>query len=46
MMKEAVGERSAELFVEEDKEQCDFAPFVCEAVGIMFSVAGEQSMSL
>ena len=46
MVKEAVGEGSAELLVEEDQEQHGLAAFLRQAIGVAFSVAGEQSMSL
>jgi len=45
MVKEAVGERAAELFVEEDEEQRDLGSFLSRAIGVAFSVAGEQPMS-
>ena len=45
MVKEAVGERAAELFMEEDEEQRDLGSFLSRAIGVAFSVAGEQPMS-
>ena len=44
-MKQAVGERAAELFVEEDEHQGDFGPFVGEPVGVASAIALKQSVS-
>ncbi len=39
MVKEAVGEGSAKLFVEEYEHECDLGAFFGEPVGITFAVA-------
>ena len=46
MVKEAVGEGAAELLMEEDEKKRDLGSFLCQAIGVSLSVAGEQSMSL
>jgi uncharacterized protein YbaR (Trm112 family) len=45
MVKEAVCKRSAELLVKQDKHERDFGSFLCQAIGVAFPIAGEQSMS-
>ncbi len=44
MVKEAVGQRAAELFVEEHEHEGDLGSFVGEPVGIAFAVAFQQSV--
>ena len=46
MVKEAVGERAAELFVEEYEHEGDPGSFFGEPVGIAFAVAFQQSVRL
>jgi hypothetical protein len=45
MMKEAVCKRAAELLVKQDEQQRDFDSFLCQAVGIVFAVVGQLSVS-
>ena len=45
VVKEAVGERASDPFVEEEKEQGGFEAFVGEAIAVMFAVALEQAVS-
>jgi hypothetical protein len=44
MVKEAVGERAAELLMKENEQKCDLCSLLGEAIGVAFSVASEQSM--
>jgi len=44
MVKEAVGERTAELLMKEDEQKCDLCSLFSEAIGVALSVASEQSM--
>ena len=44
VVKQAVGEGAAELFVKEDECQGDAGPFVGQPVGVAFAVALQQSM--
>ena len=44
MMKEAVGEGSAELLMKEDEQQRDLCSFLCEAIRVALPVSGEQPM--
>ena len=44
VMKEAVGEGSAELFVEEHEQEGDFGSFVGEPVGVTLAVAFNQAV--
>ena len=44
MMKEAVGQGSAQPLMEEHEEQCDFHAFGGEAIGVVCTVALEQSV--
>jgi hypothetical protein len=45
MVELAVGERTAEPFVEEEEEQRNLHAFRCETVGVSGSVTLEQSMA-
>jgi len=44
MMKEAVGQRAAQTLMEEHEQQCDFHALGGEAVGVVCTVALEQSV--
>ena len=44
MMQEAVGQRAAELFVEEHAQKCGFGSFVAEPVGVAVAVAFHQAV--
>ena len=44
MVEKTVGERAAELFVEEHKQEGDFGSFFGEPVGIAFGIAFLQSV--
>ena len=46
VVKAAVGERSAEAFVEEQEEQRDLHPFGCEPIGVARAVALQQAVPL
>ena len=46
MVKEAVGERAAELLVKKDEQQRHLGSLLCQPIGVAFSVAGEQAMRL
>jgi hypothetical protein len=46
MMKAAVGEKSAQPFMKEEKEQGDLNSFRGEAVGVAGSVTLQQGMAL
>ena len=45
MVEAAVGERSAQPFVEQQKEQCDLDAFCGEAVGVARAVALDQAVA-
>ena len=44
MVKEAVGEGAAELLMKKEEQNRHSGSLVCEAIGVAFSVASEQSM--
>ena len=44
MVKEAIGEGAAELFMEEHEQEGDLGSFLGEPVGIAFAVAFQQSV--
>jgi len=46
MANEAVGERPAELLVEEDDQKGGLDSFFCQAIGAALSVAGQQPVGL
>lgn len=42
-MEEAVGKRTADAFMEEDEEEADLDAFVSEAIGVVMTIARDQS---
>ena len=44
-VEQAVGERAADAFVEENKQECCLVAFGCEAVGITLAVAFDEPVS-
>lgn len=45
-MKEAVGKRTADAFMEEDEHEADLDAFVSEAIGVVMTIAHDQSPRL
>jgi hypothetical protein len=43
MVKEAVGERTADPFMEEDEEEADLDAFVSKVIGVVMAIAHDQS---
>ena len=42
-MKETVGKRATDPFVEEDEHEADLGAFVSEAIGVVMAIAHDQS---
>jgi hypothetical protein len=45
-MKEAVGKRTADAFMEEDEHEADLDAFVSETIGVVMTIAHDQSPRL
>lgn len=46
VVKEAVGQRSAKLFMKEDEDQCDFGSFIGEPVSVALAIPFQQAVRL